>query len=104
MMIIRGVNIFPSQIETVILEVEEFEPLYFITVDRVNNIHTIEVEVELRPEFYSIDVKKVNPIHKKLKARLQNVLGIQVNIKIAEPKTMERSTGKAKRVNDRRKF
>jgi phenylacetate-CoA ligase len=98
------VNVFPSQIETVILKFEELEPLYFITVDGVDNIDTIEVEVELRPEFYSIDVKKVNPLHKKLKARLQNVLGIQVNIKIEEPKTMERSTWKAKRVNSRRKF
>lgn len=104
MLIIRGVNVFPSQIESVILELEEFEPYYLIIVDRINNIDTFLVQVELRPEFYSDEMNRVIALKKKIAARLQSVIGIQPDIKIVEPRSIERSQGKAKHVIDNRKL
>jgi phenylacetate-CoA ligase len=102
MLIIRGVNVFPSQLETVILEMPEFEPHYMIYVDRVNNTDTIELHVEAKPEAYSDNVGTMVELTKKISHRLNNVLGIGVKVKIVEPRSLERSTGKAKRVEDRR--
>lgn len=102
MLIIRGVNVFPTQIESVILEMPEFEPHYILTVDRVNNTDTMELKVEVRPEFYSDEINKMLEMKKKLVARLQSVLGLGVDVKLVEPRTIERSTGKAKRVFDKR--
>lgn len=104
MLIIRGVNVFPSQVEAVILEMPEFEPHYFIIVDRVNNTDTFEVRVELRPDFYSDEMNKMLALKKKIAARMQSVLGLQPDIKIVEPRSIERSMGKAKHVQDNRKL
>ena len=104
MLIIRGVNVFPSQIESVILEVEEFEPHYLILVDRVNNTDTLEIQVEMKEQFYSDEVNRILELRKKLASRLQNVLGISPDIRIVEPRSIERSQGKAKRVIDKRKL
>jgi len=104
MLIIRGVNVFPSQVESVILELPEFEPHYFITVDRVNNIDTFKIDVELRPEFYSDEMNRVVALRDKITQRLQSVIGIKPDIKIVEPRSIERSQGKAKHVIDNRKF
>ncbi|MDH6341524.1 phenylacetate-CoA ligase [Parabacteroides sp. PFB2-12] len=104
MLIIRGVNVFPSQVESVLLEMPEFEPHYFIVVDRVNNTDTFQVQVELRPEFYSDEMNKMLTLRKKIAARMQSVIGIQPEIKIMEPRSIERSMGKAKHVEDRRKL
>ena len=104
MLIIRGVNVFPTQIESVMLEMPEFEPHYQLIVDRVNNTDTMELQVEVRPEFYSDEIKKMMDMKKRLTARLQSVLGLSVDVKLVEPRSIERSTGKAKRVVDKRKF
>ncbi|MDR2042281.1 MAG: phenylacetate--CoA ligase [Tannerella sp.] len=104
MLIIRGVNVFPSQIESVILELPEFVPHYLIIVDRVNNIDTFQVHVELRPEYYSDEMNRMLAIKNKVTARMQSVLGIQPDIRIVEPRSLERSQGKAKHVIDNRKF
>jgi phenylacetate-CoA ligase len=104
MLIIRGVNVFPSQVESVILELEEFEPHYLITVDRVNNTDTFQIQVELRQEYYSDEMSRMLALRKKISARLQSVLGLQPDIKIVEPRTIERSQGKAKHVIDNRKL
>jgi phenylacetate-CoA ligase len=104
MLIIRGVNVFPTQIESVILEMPEFEPHYLLIVDRVNNTDTMELKVEARPDFYSDEINKMLALKKKLTARLQSVLGLGVNVKIVEPRSIERSVGKAKRVIDNRKL
>jgi phenylacetate-CoA ligase len=104
MLIIRGVNVFPTQIEEVILECVEFEPHYMLTVDRVNNTDTMELKVEVRPEFYSDEIKVMLELRKKLVSRLQSVLGLGVEVKLVEPRSIERSTGKAKRVIDKRSF
>ncbi|MCF0203027.1 MAG: phenylacetate--CoA ligase [Bacteroidaceae bacterium] len=102
MLIIRGVNVFPSQVESVILEVPEFQGQYFITVDRVNNIDTFDIDVELRPEHYSDDIQELLRLEKKLRERLVSVIGIKPQIHIVEPNSIERSMGKAKHVLDKR--
>ncbi|MCD8044025.1 MAG: phenylacetate--CoA ligase [Tannerellaceae bacterium] len=104
MLIIRGVNVFPSQVESVILEMPEFEPHYLIVVDRVNNIDTFQVQVEVKPEFYSDEINKLLELKKKITLRLQSVIGLQPDLKIVEPRSIERSQGKAKRVIDNRKL
>ena len=104
MLIIRGVNVFPTQIESVILEMEEFEPHYLLIVDRENNTDTMELQVEVRPNFYSDEINRMLALKKKLAGRLQSVLGLGVNVKLVEPRSIERSVGKAKRVIDNRKI
>ena len=104
MLIIRGVNVFPSQIESVILEMEEFEPHYLLIVDRVNNLDSLEVQVEVRDGYYSDEINRMLELKKKISARLHSVLGLAADIKLVEPYTIERSEGKAKRVIDKRKF
>ncbi len=104
MLIIRGVNVFPTQIEEVILGMPEFEPHYQLIVDRVNNVDTMELKVEVRPESYTDEINKVLALRKKLVGRLHGMLGLAVDVKIVEPRSIERSVGKAKRVFDNRKL
>ncbi len=104
MLIIRGVNLFPSQVESVILEMEEFEPHYLLVVDRVNNLDTLEVQVEVRDGYYSDEINRMMELRKKIASRLQSVLGLAAEIRLVEPGTIARSEGKAKRVTDNRKL
>ena len=104
MMIIRGVNVFPSQVESVILELPEFEAHYLIVIDRVNNTDTFQIQVELRPECYTDEMSKVLALKKKIANRIQSVIGLQPDIRIVEPRSIERSIGKAKHVIDNRKL
>jgi phenylacetate-CoA ligase len=104
MLIIRGVNVFPSQVESVILELPEFEPHFMIEVDRINNTDTFKVSVELRPAYYSDEMSRILALKKKITSYMQNVIGIQPDIKIVEPFSIQRSEGKAKRVVDKRKL
>lgn len=104
MLIIRGVNVFPSQVESVICEMPEFEPHYRLIVDRKNNLDTFEVQVEVNEEYYSDEITKMVGLQKKIRHRLQSVLGIAPDIKLVEPRSLERSQGKAKRVLDKRKL
>ena len=104
MLIIRGVNVFPSQVESVILEMPEFEPHYLIVVDRVNNTDTFQIQVEVRQEFYSDEMNKMIALKKKIANRMQSVIGLQPDIRIVEPRSIERSMGKAKHVIDNRKL
>jgi phenylacetate-CoA ligase len=104
MLIIRGVNVFPSTVESIILEFPECEPHYFIEVDRVNNVDTFDILVEVHPEYYSDRVNDLVDLKNRITARCQSVIGIKPNVKIVEPNTIERSMGKAKRVIDHRKF
>ncbi len=104
MMIIRGVNVFPSQVESILLEFPEYEPYFLIEVDRINNTDTFDIQVEVKPEFYTDQVNELVKLRQRLASRIQSVIGIQPNIKIVQPNTIERSTGKAKRAIDHRKF
>jgi phenylacetate-CoA ligase len=104
MLIIRGVNVFPSQVESVICEMPEFEPHYMLVVDRVNSLDSFEVQVEVNEAYYSDEMSKMLDLKKKVGHRLQSVLGIAPDIKLVEPRSLERSQGKAKRVIDKRIF
>ena len=104
MLIIRGVNVFPSQIESVLLEMSETEPHYQLIIDRVNNLDILEICVEVNEAFFSDEIRQMESLAKKIKANIESVLGISAKIKLVEPKTIERSEGKAKRVIDKRKL
>jgi len=100
MLIIRGVNVFPSQVESVLLGISEVAPYYFITVDRVNNLDTVEIQVELRE--FSDEVRKMEGLERKITREVLSALGISAKIRLVSPGTIERSEGKAKRVLDKR--
>ncbi|MFI3322303.1 MAG: phenylacetate--CoA ligase [Rikenellaceae bacterium] len=104
MLIIRGVNVFPSQIEGVILEMPEVEPHYMLTVERENNLDILTIEVEVSQDFFIDDISKIMELKKRIGHRIQSVLGISAIIKLVEPSTLQRFEGKAKRVIDNRKF
>ena len=103
MLIIRGVNVFPSQIETVLIE-QGYAPVYQIVVDRANNFDSIEVRVEISSEIFSDTVRDLAQRAKELSAALKNLLGIHAKVTLMEPNSLPRSEGKAVRVIDRRKL
>ena len=102
MLIIRGVNVFPSQIESALLSVDSQATNYFLEVDRVNNLDTLEVQVEMREDMFGDEIKTLEAYKKKVKAAIDSAIVVGVSVKLVEPKTLARSTGKAVRVNDKR--
>jgi phenylacetate-CoA ligase len=104
MLIIRGVNLFPSQIETVLLEMSEIKPHYLIIVDRINNLDTLELQVEVDEVFFQDQISQLQALRGKLQDNLENAIGLSIKVTLVEPKTIKRSEGKAKRVIDKRKF
>jgi len=104
MLIIRGVNVFPSQIESVLLEFGETAPHYHLYVDRENNTDTFDVHVEVRPENFTDDMTSMLNLGKRIEARIASVVGIHAHVKLVEPRSIERSMGKAVRVTDKRKL
>ena len=104
MLIIRGVNVFPSQIEAVLMQMEETEPHYQIVVDRVGALDELEIQVEVNEGIFSDQIKRLEDIERKIEKEIESALGISVKVKLAEPKSIQRSEGKAKRVIDKRKL
>jgi phenylacetate-CoA ligase len=104
MLIIRGINVFPSQVESVILTMPEFEPQYMLVVDRINNLDTLQVQVEVRKDFFSDDLGRMLAMRKRLADKLKSVLSISADVKLMEPNSIERSQGKGKHVIDNRKY
>ena len=104
MLIIRGVNVFPSQIEEVLLKVDGIQPHYLITVDRLHNLDIMQVQVEVEQEYFTDRISELQGLTKKLQHSLESALGIGVDVKLVEPKTIQRSEGKAQRVIDKRKL
>jgi phenylacetate-CoA ligase len=102
MLIIRGINVFPSQVESVILEMQEFEPQYMLVVDRINNLDTLQVQVEVRRDFFSDDIGRMLAMKKALSDKLKSVLSIAADVRLMEPGSIERSQGKSKHVIDNR--
>ena len=103
MLILRGVNVFPSQIENVLMRIEETEPHYQIVVDRgESHLDEVELHVEVEPSFFSDETKSLEKIREKIAHEIKQELGIAVIIKLVEPKSIARSEGKAKRVIDKR--
>ena len=103
MLIIRGVNVFPSQIESVLLQNPNVEPHYHITVDRVNNLDVMEIAVELSPNFELDNVAGIENLQQKLKAEMASALSVGAKIKLVSPGTITRFEGKSKRLTDLRK-
>lgn len=104
MLIIRGVNVFPSQIESVLMEVEEVAPHYLIVVDKKKGyLDDLEVHVELNREKFTGSFRDLEQVEKKISRKLANVLTVSARVKLVEPKSLERTMGKAKRVLDKRK-
>jgi phenylacetate-CoA ligase len=104
MLIIRGVNLFPSQVESVLLEMSEIKPHYLLIVDRVSNLDTLELKVEVDEAFFQDKISQLEALREKLQINLENALGLGIKVTLVEPKMIERSEGKAKRVIDKRKF
>jgi len=104
MLIIRGVNVFPTQIESVLLDLGETAPHYQLVIDRKGSMDELEVQVEMTEELFADEVKKVEALEKKLKFNIESTLAISCKVTLVEPKTIARSEGKAKRVIDKRKI
>lgn len=104
MLIIRGVNVFPSQVESVLLSIPEAKPHYMLIVDRKGTMDTLEIQLEIEDKYFSDEITELNAVRNRIKQKVESVLGISVIITVAEPKTLERSEGKAKRVIDKRKI
>ncbi len=102
MLIIRGVNVYPSQIESVLMEIKGVAPHYQIMVERRGHLDDMEVKVELEEQLFTGSFRDLEDVEKKIRSGLNSVLGIDVNVKLVEPRTLERSEGKSKRVIDKR--
>lgn len=104
MLIIRGVNVFPSQIESVLMKIEGVEPHYLLVVDRKENLDTLEVQVEVTERAFSDEVKTMQALSRRIEKEVKDLLGVTVAAKLVEPKSLQRSEGKAQRVIDKRKI
>ena len=104
MLIIRGVNVFPSQIEAILVGIEGVEPHYLLVVDRIGNLDTLEVQVEVDEQLFSDEVKVLQKLAKRIEKEIKDMLGVTCSAKLVEPKTIQRSEGKARRVIDNRKL
>ena len=103
MKVIRGVNVFPTQVETALLSIGGgVAPHYMMIVDRENNLDVLTVEVEVDEKYFSDEIRKLDGLRNRVAATLKQALGVAVNVKLVEPKTIQRSEGKAKRVIDNR--
>jgi phenylacetate-CoA ligase len=104
MLIIRGVNVFPSQIESVLMNIEGVEPHYLLIVDRQGALDTLEVHVEVNEKVFSDEVKNLQILGRRIEKEIKDLLGVNAGVKLVEPKSIQRSEGKAQRVIDKRKI
>ncbi|MEE9530409.1 MAG: phenylacetate--CoA ligase [Syntrophobacteria bacterium] len=104
MLIIRGVNVFPSQIESVIMEIDGIEPYYQLEVTRESRLDTLTVKVEVNENVFSDEVKNLQNMERKLERNIKEMLSVSAQVKLVEPKSIQRSEGKAVRVIDKRKI
>lgn len=104
MLIIRGVNVFPSQVESVLLKYAEVEPHYMIVVDRKDNLDVMEIQIEVTNGLFSDEVRKLEALERAIRSDIESTLGINAKVRLVEHKTIQRSEGKAKRVIDRRQI
>jgi phenylacetate-CoA ligase len=104
MLIIRGVNLFPSQIESLLMDIDGLEPHYQIVVRREGTLDTIEVKIEVGESMFSDEIKVLEQLEKRVTREMKDILGISAKVKLVEPKTIERFEGKARRVIDEREI
>jgi len=102
MLIIRGVNVFPQQIEGILMENDGLSPNYQIIVDRVHNLDTIEVRVEMNENLFADEIRKLQMLEGRLQKAIKEYLGVTAKVRLMEPRSIERSEGKAKRIVDNR--
>jgi phenylacetate-CoA ligase len=102
MLIISGVNVFPSQIESILLDVAEVEPQYVLIIRKKGYLDALSVDVEAKPEVYDLGEEKLTEVAQKIESRIRGIIGIGVKVRCVPPKSIERSEGKAKRVFDAR--
>ncbi|HQJ08502.1 MAG TPA: phenylacetate--CoA ligase [Deltaproteobacteria bacterium] len=102
MLIIRGVNVFPSQIESVIMDIEGLEPHYQLIVDREGSLDTLEIQVEVSEKVFSDEIRELQNLEKRIKKDVKDYLGVTAKVKLVEPKKLQRFEGKAQRVVDKR--
>jgi len=103
MLIIRGVNVYPSQIESIVLSFDGVEPYYQIVLTRENFLDQIEIQVEVTPQFFSDQIKVLEGLKKQIEEKLKTELNLSCEVKLLEPRSIARSEGKSKRVIDLRK-
>ncbi len=104
MLIIRGVNVFPSQVESVLLDITGTSPHYQLIIQRENNLDNLEIRVEVDEKSWSDSIRELEGIRRRIDHNIKSMLGISAAIKLVEPNSIERSEGKAKRVIDLRKY
>ena len=104
MLIIRSVNVFPSQIESVLMETKEILPHYQLVVDRKDNLDTLTVKVEIDDQLFRDDIKSLQKMENRISSDIKEYLGVSAKVTLVEPKTIQRSQGKAIRVIDNRKL
>ncbi len=102
MLIIRGINVFPSQIESVLLDIKGAQPHYQLVVDRKHSLDSLEVQVEINEDFFSDEIKKLEALQEHIQREIESVLSLKVDVSLVEPRSLSRSMGKAKRVIDNR--
>jgi phenylacetate-CoA ligase len=103
MLIIKGVNVFPSQIEEVLVAIEGCEPHYQLVVDRKNSIDTLEIQIEVTENIFFDEMKLQRAFMEKIQHKIHSLIGVGVTVKLVEPKSIPRFDGKAARVIDKRK-
>ncbi len=104
MLIIRGVNVFPSQVEMVLMQIPGLSPHYQLVVERIDNLDVLEVQVEVSPQVFSDEIRRLEELEKKIRDEVQSYLGVGVKVRLMEPRSIQRSEGKAVRVIDKRKI
>jgi len=104
MLIIRGVNLFPSQIEAVLLEISDLAPHYLLVVEREHNLDKLSLLVEVDEQVFSDTIGQLESFTRRVRSALESALGLGIDVRLVEPRTIERSEGKAKRVLDKRKL
>jgi phenylacetate-CoA ligase len=105
MIVVRGINVFPSQIEHVLLGIEGTHPHYQLVIDRgAHKLDSVEIMVEVDERIFSDEIKRMHALEQKIKKEIEAVLSIGVTVRLVEPKTIARSEGKAKRVIDKRQL
>jgi phenylacetate-CoA ligase len=104
MLIIRGVNVFPSQIEAALIEMGTTLPHYVMEIDRVGTLDVLELKVEVEERYFSDEIRKLEGLTRQIEKTIREAIGLSIKVKLVEPRTIERSTGKAKRVIDKRKL
>jgi phenylacetate-CoA ligase len=101
--IVKGVNVFPSQVESILLEVEGVEPRYQIMIDRVDGVDTMEVKVEVNEKVFSDEIKILQNISSKIERKIREIIGVTAKVKLVAPESLQPKEGKALKVIDRRK-